>query len=124
MRGVSVRTFAVIGAAGAGGVLLRAMAMELAGPDAAIRALLSINIIGSFWLGLAVVRFQRDPELRAAVGVGFCGGFTSLSAFAVQIAELIGEGRATLGIALAVLTGLCTVAGVDLGIRISPERSQ
>ena len=86
--------------------------------------LLSINIIGSFWLGLAVVRLRRQPDPLAAVGTGFCGGFTSLSGFAVQVAELIGDGRATVGIGLALVTAVCTFAGIDLGIRISPEHAE
>ncbi|NNF55880.1 MAG: camphor resistance protein CrcB [Acidimicrobiales bacterium] len=120
----SVRRMLMIGVGGAAGALLRSGALGLAGDDAAIRALLSINIIGSFWLGLAVVRLRRQPDFLAAVGTGFCGGFTSLSSFAVQVAELIGEGRATVGIGLAVVTALSTVAGIDLGIRISRETGE
>ena len=111
----------MIGVGGALGALIRGGALELAGDDSAIRTLLSINIIGSFWLGIAVIRLRRHPDLLAAVGPGFCGGLTSRSGFAVQVAELIGDGRATVGIGLAVVTALATVAGIDLGIRISPE---
>ncbi len=114
----------MIGVGGALGAVLRSGALEVAGDAAAVRALLSINIIGSFWLGVAVVRLRRQPDLVAAVGTGFCGGFTSLSSFAVQVAELIGDGRATVGVGLAVVTALCTVAGIDLGIRISPEPAE
>ena len=49
---------------------------------------LGINVVGSFLLG-AVVGWldDRHPRLRALLGTGVLGGFTTYSAFAVQAVQ-------------------------------------
>ena len=42
-----------------------------------------VNVVGSFLLGLCV-GLALDGHALALVGVGFCGGLTTYSAFAVQ----------------------------------------
>ena len=65
----------------------------------------SVNVAGSFLLGLFSALALTD-HAAALLGTGFCGGFTTYSAFAVQTHHL---GRAR-GAAYAVLT-----IGVSLG---------
>jgi len=50
-------------------------------------ALLIVNAVGSALLGVVVVRWPRadEPE-RLALGVGFCGGLTTFSSFALDVA--------------------------------------
>ncbi len=60
---------------------------------------LLVNVTGSFLLGL-IVGTGADGDLLAVLGTGFCGGFTTYSAFAVQTHRL---GR-TRGAAYAVTT--------------------
>src|SRR5476649_1588726 len=53
----------------------------------------TINVIGSFALGiLAVVCRDRTPWLLL-LGVGVCGGFTTFSAFSIEAVELIEANR-------------------------------
>ena len=67
---------------------------------------LTVNTAGSFVLGLASV-LALGPEAAALIGVGFCGGLTTYSTFAVQT---VGLGRRR-GAAYAALTvGLALVA--------------
>jgi CrcB protein len=60
---------------------------------------LLINILGSFIIGLFVAltgpdgRFIVDPNIRAFVAVGLCGGFTTFSAFSLQTMVLMQEGE-------------------------------
>jgi CrcB protein len=48
---------------------------------------LVVNVAGSFLLGLFVAADMSDHWL-ALLGTGFCGGFTTYSAFAVQTHRL------------------------------------
>lgn len=65
---------------------------------------LGVNVVGSFVLGLLVAR-SVDGSAYALLGVGFCGGLTTYSSFAVQTARLRWRGlayaAATLALSLA-----------------------
>lgn len=61
---------------------------------------LLINILGSFVIGFFVAltspeggRYIVDPNIRAFVTVGLCGGFTTFSAFSLQTLVLMQEGE-------------------------------
>ena len=60
-----------------------------------------INITGSFVIGLfgtltlASGRFPASENLRLFVMVGFCGGYTTFSAFSLQTFDLIRSGAVT-----------------------------
>ncbi len=61
---------------------------------------LMINILGSFVIGFFVAltapgagRYAVDPNIRAFVTVGICGGFTTFSAFSLQTLVLMQEGE-------------------------------
>jgi len=75
-------------------------------------ATLSVNVLGSFLLGvvvtLVVERWPTDRYLRPLVAVGFCGGFTTFSTLAVEIDRRIQHGH--IGVAAAYL-GLSLVGG-------------
>lgn len=58
---------------------------------------LVINIAGSFALGL-IIRYATgstvvSPELRAALTIGFCGAFTTMSTFSYESMALLGDGE-------------------------------
>ena len=61
---------------------------------------LLINILGSFVIGFFVAltspeigRYVVDPNIRAFVTVGICGGYTTFSAFSLQTMVLMQEGE-------------------------------
>lgn len=58
---------------------------------------LSVNVLGSFLIGLFYGIFERAPfldtELRMFLTVGFCGGFTTFSTFANENLMLLREGN-------------------------------
>lgn len=78
-----------------------------------------INVTGSFLIGfigtltLAGGRYPVPETLRLFLMVGFCGGFTTFSAFSLQSFDLIrsgGELRALANIGLSVVLCLGAVA--------------
>lgn len=77
---------------------------------------LAVNVVGSFVVGfvatLALERAAVSPLWRTAILVGFCGGFTTFSAFAYETFELLRTGdpaRGLLNVAAQLLLGLVAV---------------
>lgn len=57
---------------------------------------LAINVTGSFGLALVTGWWMfhgGDPTLRAAIGTGFLGGYTTFSTASVEGARLVLDGR-------------------------------
>ena len=84
---------------------------------------LAVNVIGSFLLGLIYMLALRKVGLtengRLFLGVGFCGGFTTFSAFALENFNLLQQkflGTSLLYVAISVVAGLLALAA---GIWIS-----
>lgn len=84
-------------------------------------AVFAVNLAGSFMLGRLVETMSRHERGRLIAGAGFCGGLTTYSTFAVEIAVFAREGRAALAagyLALSVAGGLAAAAaGLALGRR-------
>ncbi|MGI9141331.1 MAG: fluoride efflux transporter CrcB [Gemmatimonadaceae bacterium] len=90
-----------------------------------------VNITGSFVAGLLLRYFmnsQSHPLMRAALVVGFCGGFTTFSAFSTETLGLAegGEyGRAALYVVASVGLSLAAVfGGFALGGFAAPHASR
>jgi len=84
---------------------------------------LAVNVIGSFLLGLIYMLALRKAGLtengRLFLGVGFCGGFTTFSAFALENFNLLQQkflGTSVLYVSVSVVAGLLALAA---GIWIS-----
>lgn len=75
---------------------------------------LSVNVLGCLVIGILMQKFlgvQAHPVAKAFLIVGFCGGFTTFSAFSAETIGLMlgGEmGRATIYVVLSVV--LCLLA--------------
>ncbi len=75
-----------VAAGGIVGALARWGVVELL--DRPTPALLVVNTVGSAALGIVVVRWPRaDQPERLALGVGLCGGLTTFSSFALDVAS-------------------------------------
>jgi CrcB protein len=78
---------------------------------------LAVNVLGSFLLGavVAVPSVGALDPLALAVGVGFCGAFTTFSSFAVETVRLAETGRSRLAVVNAVGTLVAALLAVGLG---------
>ena len=84
-------------------------------------ATLLINVSGSFVLGLlAGIIALKSPAhaaaLHLALGVGFCGGFTTFSAFAVENVLLLDNGRWPTALAYTAMSVILGLLAVRLGL--------
>ena len=89
-----------------------------AGTDLPIGTL-TVNILGSFIVGLLMtLSLERDligNELRILLTVGFCGGFTTMSAFSYETLALFRYEGAALAFANVGLTLVACLIAVWLG---------
>jgi CrcB protein len=102
---------------GVGGVLAR---YALTVWVQSIWTVVAINLLGSFLLGVLIhVGAHLSSDLRNALGVGFLGGFTTLSTLTVQTVVEADGGRpgvAATYFLVSVLGGVvCAALGFVLG---------
>ncbi len=120
---VDPRVLGVTVAGGAVGVLARALVLApVTDPTAVPWVTLGINVAGSLVLGVVVGWFDdRRPLLRAFLGTGVMGGFTTYSAFAVATALWLSTPWLAAGLAAAsvVLGVVGAVVGLYIGRRIA-----
>ena len=115
----------VVGLGGAAGAILRwqvgVFMSHLLAP--AFWATLTVNLVGSFLVGLLLMWFQEklhiSDVLRTGILVGLLGGFTTYSAFSMEAVNMMMAG--SYGRASAYVAGTVTVClmgtwvGVILG---------
>lgn len=81
---------------------------------------LFINVTGSFILGivagLAIEGGSVSPNARAFLAIGFCGGFTTFSAFSLETIVLLEGGQVARGTAYVMASVVCSVLAAWLGI--------
>ena len=86
-------------------------------------AVLVANVVGCAVLGAAATRLVRAPQrawrLRDLVGTGFCGGLTTFSTFALELALFVDAGRPGIALAYAVVSVAAGLTAVELGRRLA-----
>lgn len=71
-----------------------------------------INVIGSFVIGwLAVVAKDRGGTVYLLLAVGLCGGFTTFSAFSLDVVELFQRDRPGTALLYALSSLVCGSLG-------------
>jgi CrcB protein len=92
-------------------------------------ATFSVNLVGAFVLGLVLETLtRRGPDtgarrrVRLLVGTGFCGAFTTYSAFAVEVDLLLRTGQAATAVAYGLSTVVVGFLVCTLGIWFAARR--
>ena len=86
---------------------------------------LVVNILGSFVMGVLVellaLRWSVSPELRAFLTVGILGGFTTFSAFSLEVALLLERGQTVAAATYVVASVALSVGALFLGLMLLRE---
>ncbi len=81
----------------------------------------AVNLAGSFLIGVLYALVERSAgvaaTLRPLLMAGFCGGFTTFSAFSLENYQLLKEGQYTAVAAYSVASVVLGLAAVILGVR-------
>lgn len=117
-----IRDLVAVVAGGAVGTALRLGIDALIphGDDAFPVSTLIINTVGAFALGLLVARLWGSAPswLRAALGPGLLGSFTTFSALAVSLVTLVDAERWMTALAYLAVTLLLGFGAAALGLRL------
>ena len=118
-------TLSLVALGGAIGASMRYLfgvgVMRLTGPSEFPLAILSVNVIGSFLMGVFVVAAAHRglTHFSPFVMTGLLGGFTTFSAFSLETVNLMERGHigaASLYVALSV--GL-SIVGLMIGLAVA-----
>ncbi len=80
---------------------------------------LSVNIIGSFLIGVVYALVERgnlSPEVRIFLATGLLGGFTTFSAFSLDALNLLQEGLWVEGVSYIIISVILGIAFAFLGL--------
>jgi CrcB protein len=110
---------AAIAVGGALGATCRWLAVEAAGHHRFPWPVLVVNIAGSLLLGVALAAEVGHPLARVALhdlgAIGFCGGLTTFSTFAVEVVDLVDDGDGVLAATYATTSVAGTIVAVLVG---------
>jgi CrcB protein len=105
----------MIGLAGAAGAITRYGVGRAVGARTFPWATLSINVVGSFLLGVLLAgpgSTRWSTTVTTALGVGFLGAFTTFSTFTYETDELLRDNRPAMAVAYV---GLSLALGLAAG---------
>ena len=119
------RTFILVGVGGLTGSILRYLIATFFARQAASGfpyGTLVVNLVGCFLIGVLFALSEKgellSPEWRILLTTGFCGGFTTFSAFSYESVQMLQDGQmltALLYVGTSVIVGLAlTYAGMLL----------
>ena len=84
---------------------------------------LSVNIVGSFLIGIVFVllteRAEFSPEMRGMIAVGFLGAFTTFSTFSMDTIGLLEQGHFASAITYVLSSVLVCIIAAWLGLTLS-----
>jgi CrcB protein len=114
-------SFLIVAAGGALGALLRYGVGLLAGGGAWPSGTFFVNIAGGFLMGLLAgwLAARGGTEgVRLFLGVGLLGGFTTFSAFSLELALMLERGALNMAFAYALFSVILSVAALFAGLMV------
>lgn len=85
-------------------------------------ATLSVNVIGGLLMGVVaalVLRGEAAEPIRLFAGVGVLGGFTTFSAFSLELFQMIERGQLVSAMGYAVISVVLSVAALAIGFTLT-----
>lgn len=117
-----LKNILLVGAGGFAGSILRYLAGQLISSGNNFpSATLIVNIAGCFIIGLLFYYVNENDTAKLLLATGFCGGFTTFSAFSLENIKLLQNNQyisAVVYILLSIVLGLCATG---LGIYLSKK---
>ena len=114
----------MVGLGGAAGSMLRYgvtllfSALNISGNVATF----SVNIVGSFLIGL-LTGCCREGTLLLMLTVGLCGGFTTFSTFSLQNVRMLQDGKAGMALFYIVMTVVVCVLMAWFGYHLGRPKA-
>jgi CrcB protein len=117
-----------IAAGGAAGTLARFGISAWMAP-LAVRfpfATLLINVVGSFLIGWLSGEWSpvKDLTVRAALTIGFCGGFTTFSTFSIETVRMLHVGESRRAATYIVASLVLSISAAALGVALARASSR
>ena len=118
-------TLSLVALGGAIGAALRFLSgvfvLRLTGPAEFPVAIMSVNILGSFLMGVFVVAAAHKglTHLSPFVMTGVLGGFTTFSAFSLEAVTLIERGQIGSAALYVALSVTLSILGLMLGLLLA-----
>ena len=120
-----IKSFLIVGLGGAAGSMLRYAVQKIFNVQNAgvfPTGTLLVNIAGCFLIGvlwsIASRSLSWNEEIKLLLMTGFCGGFTTFSAFTLEGIGLLKESKTTLFVIYVVASVFGGLLATLIGIRI------
>jgi CrcB protein len=84
-------------------------------------ATLLINVFGSFLIGWLSGEWSpvKDLTMRAALTIGFCGGFTTFSTFSIETVRMFHVGEARRAATYVIASIVLSISAAALGVALA-----
>ena len=120
-----LKNILLIGLGGAIGSVLRYLcniAISKYFPSSFPWPTLAVNVLGCFLIGIFLALFGREHEnqvdMRMLFMAGFCGGYTTFSAFALENLQLLQQGQLNLSVIYMIASIVLGLLAVWVGVAV------